>query len=274
MAAELFELEMLGDAVERRYRQARPEVEEMPWGTLDLKGIPEHAIIAARRSWTSATFQEYRTAAACCATQKALLEARAPIDLMAAFARFPLDELVHVELCARLAGELGGGTELIFEPEHLAYEPPRTLSALVRAAELVVRNFCVGEALSIPMLHGTWKQATLPLPRAILSRIVRDEAAHGIFGFTFLDWAQPMLGEEDLAYLSRCAQESIGEIHRLWDDVRARPRASQGHANALGWMETDHYLALAARSLESKVVAPLKARGFSVTGERLSKASS
>ena len=35
MAGELFELELLGGNVERRYRKMRPEVEAMPWGTID-----------------------------------------------------------------------------------------------------------------------------------------------------------------------------------------------------------------------------------------------
>src|SRR3954471_23112122 len=113
---ELFELELIGGPMERRYRKARPEVEAMPWGTLEAHRYSEPVLVAARQSWTSAAFQEHRTASACCATLRALVEARAPLDLIAGFSRFPLDEVVHVELCARMAMELGGGTELWHEP--------------------------------------------------------------------------------------------------------------------------------------------------------------
>src|SRR5258706_9641566 len=109
MTAELFELELFGEGVERRYRKMRPEVEAMPWGTLDLRGVPEETIVTARKAWTTAAFQEHRTGVACSMTLRALLEARAPLDLVALATRFPLDEIVHVELCARLAMELGGG---------------------------------------------------------------------------------------------------------------------------------------------------------------------
>src|SRR5262245_38467559 len=102
MSAEVFELELLGGAMERRYRKARPEVLEMPWGTLDVSGMRPEVVVAARKAWTSAAFQEHRTGAACASTLRALIEARAPIDLIALAARFPLDEMVHVELCARL----------------------------------------------------------------------------------------------------------------------------------------------------------------------------
>jgi hypothetical protein len=264
LASELFELELVGGAMERRYRKARPEVEAMPWGTLDLRSHSNEALVAARRSWTSAAFQEHRTAAVCCATLRALVEARAPLDLIAGFARFPLDEVVHVELCARMAMELGGGTELWHEPSAMCADADPALSPLLRACELVTRNFCVGEALSIPLLHGTWVRATHPLPRAVLGRIVRDEAAHGIFGWTFLDWVMPLLPPEGPELIRRTAVAAIHEVYRLWDDLRTRPPAPTSAGHALGWMGTEEYLRLAARSLRSRVLAPLAERGIQI----------
>ena len=68
---ELFELELLGEGTERRYRRARPEVEGLPWGSIDTRGFDPQVLVAARRSWTSAAFQEHRTAAACSAVSAA-----------------------------------------------------------------------------------------------------------------------------------------------------------------------------------------------------------
>jgi hypothetical protein len=263
---ELFELEMLGGPMERRFRKARPEVEQMPWGTLELTDVPEPVLAAARMSWTTAAFQEHRTAAACSATLRALVEARAPLDLIAGFARFPMDELVHVELCARMAMELGGGAELWHEPWALSADADQALPPLLRACELVVRNFCVGEALSIPLLHGAWLRAGHPLPRAILGRIVRDEAAHGVFGWTFLDWALPLLPAEGEDLIRRTAAAAIQEIRKLWDSIRRRPPTPAGEAHALGWMASEEYLALAARSLGTRVLRPFAERGFDLGG--------
>lgn len=260
MTTELFELEIFGEGIERRYRKMRPEVEAMPWGTLRVSEYPENVILAARQSWTSAAFQEHRTGVACAATLRALLEARAPLDLVAMATRFPLDELVHVELCARMAMELGGGTEIIHEPQRLTLDPSPDLSPLLRAAELVVRNFCVGEALSIPLLRGTWRSARHPLAKAVLGRIVRDEAAHGTFGWTFLDWALPSLGPADFEHLGRTADAAIAIVRASWDELRRRPRMEESEHHTLGWMQTEAYLALATRSLEEKVCAPLRAR--------------
>ena len=258
---ELFELSMLGGALERRYRRMRPEVEAMPWGTLDPSRYAPRLVLAARRSWTLAAFQEHRTGAACAATLEALVAARAPLDLVAVATRFPLDELTHVEMCARLAQELGGGTPLLHEPATLVPKPAATLAPLVRAAELVVRVFCVGEAVSIPLLRGTARAATHPLVRAVLGRIVKDEAAHGRFGWLFLDWALPLCDDAARAHLTAAAADEMGKLTRGWDEI-APDGAPADEVHALGWMESQAYVDLAWRSLEREVRAPLRARGL------------
>jgi hypothetical protein len=264
---ELFELELMGGSVERRYRRLRPEIEAMPWGTIDARKIPGDALIAARKAWTGAAFQEHRTGIACAAALRALYECRAPVDLIALAARFPMDELAHVELCARMAMELGGGTEIQHDPHALIVDADDALPPLLRAADMVVRFFCVGEALSIPLLKGTWRAARHPLPRAVLGRIVRDEAAHGTFGFTFLDWALPALGEDERKHLGRAADRTIRAIRKQWDAVKRRRTAAYDEAvgDALGWMQSDAYLDLASRSMDRRVRAPLIARSIPVS---------
>lgn len=260
--ATLFELELFGAGVEKRYRKMRPEVEAMPWGTLDLSLFPEKDLIAARKAWTGAAFQEYRTGIACAATLRALIECAAPIDLVAMATRFPLDELVHVELCARMAMELGGGTDITHDPHALTVDPEPGLSPIMHAAELVVRNFCVGEALSIPLLRGTWKASKHPLPRAVLGRIVKDEAAHGTFGFAFLDWADEHLSKGDKEYLAHQADRVIRVIKKQWSAIRGRRSRPVRDGDALAWMESGAYLKLAEESMSEKVVRPLVSRGI------------
>jgi len=186
---ELFELEMLGGSWEKHYRKLRPEVEAMPWGTLDPKDHPEALVLAARRSWTGAAFQEHRTGAACAETLRCLIECRAPLDLIAVASRFPLDEMVHVELCARLAMELGGGTEIVHDPDD-------------------------------------------------------------------------KLSDADRAHLAGTAVQAIAGIHTLWADIERRPKAKDSSVHALGWMQSEAYLALARHSMGTKVLAPLRERGI------------
>ena len=267
MSGELFELEMLGEGFERRYRKARPEVETMPWGTFDKTGLSERALILARKQWTGAAFQEHRTGIACAAALRALLECRAPLDLIAMAARFPLDEVVHVEMCARMAMELGGGTEITHDPDHMIIDGHEIDRPLLRAADMVTRFFCVGEALSIPLLRGTWKAAKQDLPRAILGRIVKDEAAHGTFGFSFLDWADDDLSPDDKVHLAKAADRTIRAIKQQWAKIEVkRDRAYDSSVGeALGWMQSDAYLALAHKSMQERVREPLLERGIPIS---------
>ena len=267
MSGELFELELLGGATEQRFRRMRPEVETMPWGTLDVSRVPAEQCLAARKSWTGAAYQEHRTGAACALTLQALIEARAPLDLIAVASRFPLDEMVHVELCARMAMEFGGGTEIIHDPKAMVVGCDASLSPLLQAADLVVRFFCVGEAISIPLLRATWHGAKHPLPKAVLGRIVKDEAAHGVFGFTFLDWACPRFSEAERARLGVSADLAIRSLYSQWSDLYEHRNDARFEDDVLGWMQTGAYLKLACRSMQTLVIAPLEARGIPIQAQ-------
>lgn len=267
MNAELFELELLGGATEQRFRRMRPEVEAMPWGTLDLRQVTADKCISARQAWTGSAYQEHRTGAACALTLQAMIEARAPLDLIAVASRFPLDEMVHVELCARMAMEFGGGTEIVHDPKAMILGSDSSLSPLLQAAELVVRFFCVGEAISIPLLRATWHVAKHPLPKAVLGRIVKDEAAHGVFGFTFLDWASERFSVEEKARLGASADLAIRFLYQQWVDLKRRRDEPRLADDVLGWMQTGDYLSLACRSMQSLVIEPLEARGIPIAAQ-------
>jgi hypothetical protein len=267
MTGELFELEMLGGTTEQRFRRMRPEVEAMPWGTLDLSKVTAEQCIAARKAWTGSAYQEHRTGAACALTLQALIEARAPLDLIAVGSRFPLDEMVHVELCARMAMEFGGGTEIIHDPKAMVLGSDASLSPLMQAADLVVRFFCVGEAISIPLLRATWHVAKHPLPKAVLGRIVKDEAAHGVFGYTFLDWACPRFSAEEKARLGVSADLAIRFLYGQWVDLQKRRDEPRLEDDVLGWMQTGAYLKLACRSMQTLVIDPLEARGIPIAAQ-------
>lgn len=259
-AGELFELELLGGPTEKRYRRMRPEVDGMPWGTLDLSTSSPQELVQARRAWTGAAYQEYRTGIACTATLRALMEAQAPLDLIAVACRFPLDEMVHVELCARMAEECGGGTEIRFDPDQVVLDSNPSHRPLLRLCELAVRFFCVGEAISIPLLRATWHHSKHPLPRAVLGRIVKDEAAHGVFGFTVLDWAEAQLTESDRQHLGKQADIALRFLERQWTDLATRPPSAPHDGDVLGWMQTDDYLQAARTALQRDVLAPLRQR--------------
>jgi hypothetical protein len=100
----------------------------------------------------------------------------------------------------------------------------------------------------------------------VLGRIVKDEAAHGTFGFDFLDWALPMLTDADRELLARAADRAIAVVHRQWDSIKRNRSGAYDESvgDALAWMQSDAYLATAARSMEQRVRRPLMERGITV----------
>ena len=253
MGGTLFELSLLGGAIERRYRRLRPDVDALPWKTLDVRALPPKLVERARRFWTMSAFTEHRAAAAA-ATVAALIAARAPLDLIAVASQFVIEELAHVEISARIAGALGGGVPLIHDPHALVTRPDPALAPLTQAAELVVRVYCVAESYSLAML-SPGRDGGHPLLRAALARIKKDEAAHGRFGWIFLDWADELLDDAARAHLARVAAACVAELERHI----ATPAPERDET--FGWVPRN-FRERATRALDEEIRAPLVERGL------------
>ena len=256
-----FQLELLGGPVERRYRaRACPELEQLPWTSIRLQDYDLEAIATARRSWTLMVMSEYRAALACSAASRALLEARAPLDLSAVAAGFVEEEIVHVELCARMAMALGGAERVIARPERLLADADPSLSPLLRALDLVVRYFCVAEALSFHVARRMVRQPAVPLVRSVLARVLRDEARHASFGGWVLDWADDQLDADARGHLARAAAQTIASL--LPGDAEVEARASLLDPSA--WTRSRAGLAFVTETLTRRIPSGLRERGIPV----------
>jgi hypothetical protein len=273
---EPFDLEWFGGVAERHFRKVRPGVDELPWGTLDPSRYPAELVDLARISWTEAAYNEYCTASAFAELLAAMLAAKAPIDLIGMASDFVADEILHVELTSRIAMELGGGAPYQIDFANLAIEPSAELSPLQRANQLVVHVCCVGEAFSLPMLASAYQSAMHPLTKAVLERIVHDEAPHGRFGFLYLDWVAGELDAGERARLGTVAADTIEQLAPLWQRLTSRVHdgvTSEGysleHVRELGWTESSVYRVRARAAIADEVVAPLARYGIVVPTDRL-----
>lgn len=247
-----FEIESLNGTAATLMRTRRPGMEDLPWGSLaeaSAKWSPEE-VEQGRAQWTEGAFSEYASAAAFSALAGALLEARAPIELVGLAADFVVDEMLHVELNARVAMELGGATPFFVDFAKIAPTTGAHLSPLQRAVELSVRISCIGETLSVPMLVHNRRQTTEELSQKVLSRIVRDEAPHAKIGAWVLDWAKPRLDAVERARLGQVATAMLASYAPLW----LAPERGTLHARRL-----------LQRCVCERVIKPLRARGIDVT---------
>lgn len=244
--ARPFELHAIGGPWGRRLAPRRAWLDELPWpegrplGDGERAGLDE---VTARRAWTETVWTEYASAAAFADIAGALLACNAPIDLVAAAGDFVVDELVHTEAAARVAAALGGAVTLEVSLDRLV-RPAQGRAPLVAAAERLVRTSCVGEALTVPLLKQTRRDAGTGLIAEVVARVVADEAGHAQLGWWFLDWAAPRLDDGDRAHLGRVAGATVRSFVPL--------------------LTGDAHDRLLAAAIERHVVRPLAARGIEV----------
>ncbi len=260
--APRLELTILGGAVERAYRKQRPDVERLPWGTLDLAGASPALLRAARAHWSEVTRAEYRTGVACAEVVRLLLASQAPLDLVAMAATFSHDEVVHVELCARMLAELGGGAPTCAPADKLIAPLSRDCQPHLAAAEWIVRCFCVGESTSVPLLRATARALRHPLLRGIVRLIARDEAKHGSFGWIYLDWFEPHLDDAARAHLAGVARSALLPLARSFAAIDGGRGPTREETLAFGWLHPHDYVPLARAALLDHVVKPLRERGI------------
>jgi hypothetical protein len=260
---DLFAIEWMGGAAEHHYRRARPLDEDIPWETLDPSKYREAALASARRVWTDVAISEYAAIASFSQVVSALVEARAPLDLIGMTSDFLADEVKHVELASRLLMRLGGAAPRAFDPARLAPRPSPALSPLARANELALRVGTIGESYAsgtaVPIMRATGH----PVVRAVYTTILRDEARHVRFGSLYFEWAEELIDDAERARLAQVALQTLKQYALLWQ--RPAPAAgdesvaNQAEARELGWFQHDEYKPLALRTVRDEILPSLRA---------------
>jgi hypothetical protein len=262
-----FEVDLAGGRAGRRSRRVLDGIahvdDAFAWGTLDPSAYSKGLVERARAGWTENAFNEHCTAVAIGQLIEAMGVANVPLDLWALACSFAPEELLHVELCSRVAMELGGGAPIVYDPDDLVLELDASLTPLQRASELVVRLCCVGEAFSFPMLKGSMKAATHPLTRGVLAQIVKDEAMHGQLGWMVLDWIANSLDRVERSRLHAAAVDAAAGVQELCERTKVSDRAADEPGyHDMGWMSPRAYLDEARRALEVDVFERLAAYGI------------
>ena len=255
MSPALFALDRVGGPWSRRFAKRRGVLDDLPWESA-REGRSAEALEEARWVWTQSAFSETASAAAFAEIARALLAAGAPIDLVAAAGEFVADEMVHAELSARVAEALGGLVPLEVNREKLV-RPPEGATPLLRAAELVLRTSCVGEALTIPILKSAKATASSALVERVLRRILEDESAHAELGWWFFDWAIDRLDDAARAHLGRAASAALESFSPLFE-------SGCGRTDALGALACGTFDAAFHAAKERRVIAPLAKLGIIV----------
>lgn len=254
--AELFELELHGGAVERQYRRTCPEVDRLPWGTLDLSELTPQQVELARLGWTAASMQEYESTTVHSRVLQLMLRVRMPIDLTAMSTQFQREELTHAEVAAKVAMELGGGAPIAHQ---IAKEPRKRGRLEYQLTETALWAFAIGETYSHAMLTAGFTRAKDPLMRGVRQLFAKDEAAHGRFGWILLDTLLPEMNDVERTSLREVAGNAIEGLRKRALSLVGKPENFFGELSAIGPFAPEEYHALAIDTVDRQLAPRLGA---------------
>jgi hypothetical protein len=263
---ERFELPWMGGTAEHHFRKARPEVEGLPWTKIDTSEYAPAAVARARVAWTEVAINEYRAAAWFTEVVHALLDVKAPLDLIGMASDFLADECSHVEMASRFAMALGGGVERHVDVEGFAVRP-RGLTALQRANELVLRISCIEEALSGGTASISLETTSHPLARGVYEAILRDEARHRRLGGLYFEWALRRIDDAELRRLGTVLRDALNRIKPVWTLPADAPPIDppSPDSRALGWLEPTRFAEVAREVVVRDILDPLATIGIEIT---------
>lgn len=169
-------------ALHREHRAiAKPRRGEIDWASFDPSAYDAATLDAAARLWAHRALQETHSLALFTELLGHLHKLGAPLDWSGAFARMIADEVRHADLCLGMCEALGRPASPAIDPRELHLLPNDATRGHVR--ETIVAAFCIGETLSGRMFRRALRATDVPLARAVVSAILRDEGFHGELGW-------------------------------------------------------------------------------------------
>ncbi len=265
-----FELEWMGGVAEHRFRKARPAAAELAWGTLDPSKYAPAAVEYARGAWTEVAINEYRAVASFCEVLRALVDVKAPLDLLGMTSDFLADECSHVELASRMAMELGGAAQRMVDLDHFTSRPAG-LTPMQRANELLLRVGCISEAFAGGTASVSLETTSHPLPRSVYETILRDEAHHRRLGGLYFEWALARIDQTELRRLGQVLLSSLRALAPFWQSRAAKGDspavAPEDDMRALGWMVPARFADIARDVAVRDILDPLATIGITISAE-------
>jgi hypothetical protein len=140
-----------------------------------------------RDEWRARIAAEYGSAAITQHLVLWLIQIGASPDVIDAGLRIVEDELVHSRMSHQVYADAGGSEPPMIDRGTLELAR-RDVPLEHDVLRVVVRVFCLGETVAVPLFSHMRAACTVPSARAALDRILRDEVRHRDFGWMALDW--------------------------------------------------------------------------------------
>ncbi|MEZ4235599.1 MAG: ferritin-like domain-containing protein [Myxococcota bacterium] len=213
--------------------------------------------------WRNRVAAEYRSAALAADVLRGAIAAGAPEALLHTALRIVRDELDHAALSHQAMVALGGDdVPVALDAARLAGGEGPVLARLVDG---VVRDFCLGETLAVPLFREMQARAAHPAVVPVLRRILADEAVHRAFGWDALDWLLEAHGEPIRAHVAERLPGWLAGLRAAYapDPLPEAPPLADAECDA-GLLDPARYHAVFHDTLQGGLARRLAARGLAV----------
>lgn len=220
----------------------------------------DREVVAAE--WRRRTQAEYVSAAITSTVTLWLVQIGAPPDLLRDGLRIVDDELTHSELSAHVMGASGGAvTPPAIDRAALTLKGEDPSQALLPA---IVRFFCIGESVAVPLFRMLRDRASVPVARKALDRVMRDEARHRQFGWDVLDWLLLAQGDAGVELVRAQLPPMLDQVRAVYGggapETELRPEVE-----AWGLAPPSHYARTVEAGLAHDVLPRFAARGVVIS---------
>lgn len=190
---------------------------DIPWASFDASGYSPAVLAAARLSWSRKAWTEYgglpETPALII---RFCLEHERESDPKYFLTVRNTEEAWHLECCHRFAELCGGFIDAPGSPAYAALfnrglhrealDASRSLDAYVAA------QIGIGDGLDLELCRLHRDNATAPVARAILDRLVADKARHAAFGWFYLESRAAGWGEADRRAIAAEVEHVVRDV--------------------------------------------------------------
>jgi len=133
---------------------------------------------------------------------------------------------------------------------------------LAGVALALVRYFCIGETVAVPMFRMLRARATQPMCREVLDIVLRDEARHRQFGWDGLDWLLDAHGPRVAPAIEAALPGMLAEVGAAYGAGAQGAATMLPAVEAWGLAPISAYAATVTRALTADVGPRLQTRGL------------
>jgi hypothetical protein len=242
---------------------ARRKVTPIPWDAFDRTRWPDAALRLALDAQQKLAMGEYLAVDLFARVASAVALLGAPIDLVAAAAAIPGDEVRHADFTLRMSALMAGKDVVVpVKKELLTTRYSTSRMTQEELDDFMIEVPAIGETLACALLKACADRATDPTVKALYANIVRDEVHHARFGWYYLAWRAPQWTQAERQRVADRMGAHVVEIERRFWKGRDAPASERKSARALGVLDSPAQRVVVRRIMEDEIVPALDAVGL------------